>query len=48
MADMKDTISSAMQSRAGRAAGLVVAALLAAFLAGYVVVGPIALRLLPR
>jgi tetrahydromethanopterin S-methyltransferase subunit E len=45
---MKDALTSAMQSRAGRAAALVVAAVLFTFLAGYVLFGPLALRLLPR
>jgi hypothetical protein len=37
-----------MRSRAGRAAAMVVAAVLATFLAGYVLFGPIAMRLMPR
>jgi tetrahydromethanopterin S-methyltransferase subunit E len=45
---MKDALTSAMQSRVGRAAAVVVAAVLFTFLAGYVLFGPIALRLLPR
>jgi hypothetical protein len=45
---MKDAINQAMQSRASRAAGLAVGAMLLAFLAGYILFGPIALRLLPR
>jgi hypothetical protein len=45
---MKDAINHAMQSRAGRATGLILGAVLLAFLAGYVLFGPIALRLLPR
>jgi hypothetical protein len=45
---MRDAINAAMQSRAGRAFGLVVAAALTTFLAGYIVFGPLALRLLPR
>jgi hypothetical protein len=44
---MRETINHAMQSRAGRAAGLAVGAALFTFLAGYVVFGPIVLRLLP-
>jgi hypothetical protein len=45
---MKEVIAQAMQSRAGRAAGFVIGALLLTFIAGYVVFGPLALRLLPR
>ncbi len=45
---MIDTITSALRSRTGRAAGLFLGAALFTFLAGYVVVGPIALRFLPR
>jgi hypothetical protein len=45
---MKDAIGQVMQSRAGRAAGVALGALLLTFIAGYVVFGPLALRLLPR
>jgi hypothetical protein len=45
---MRDALTSAMRSRAGRAAAMVVAAVLATFLAGYVLFGPIAMRLMPR
>jgi hypothetical protein len=45
---MRDAITWGRQSRAVRATGIVVAAVLVTFLAGYVVFGPIALRLLPR
>jgi hypothetical protein len=48
LTDMKHTLSSAMRSRVGRAAAMVIAAVLFTFLAGYVLFGPIALRLLPR
>jgi hypothetical protein len=45
---MRDALTSAMQSRACRAAAIVVAAVLFSFLAGYALFGPIAMRLLPR
>jgi hypothetical protein len=43
---MKDRLTPAMQSRTGRAAGALVGATLAAFLVGYLILGPIVLRLL--
>jgi hypothetical protein len=46
--NLLEKLESAIRSPAGRAAGLLVAAALATFLAGYVIFGPIALRLLPR
>jgi hypothetical protein len=45
---MRDAITSAIRSRAWRAAVAVVAVALLTFLAGYVLFGPIAMRLLPR
>ncbi|HEU4727837.1 MAG TPA: hypothetical protein VFT22_08120 [Kofleriaceae bacterium] len=45
---MRDALMSAMQSRAGRAAAIALAAVLFSFLAGYILFGPIAMRLLPR
>jgi hypothetical protein len=45
---MRATFASAIRSRAARATAILVAAALAMFLAGYVLVGPIAMRLLPR
>ncbi|MGZ4110782.1 MAG: hypothetical protein ACXVQU_13185 [Actinomycetota bacterium] len=45
---MRDALTSAIQSRTGRAAAMVVAAILATFLAGYILFGPLAMRLLPR
>jgi hypothetical protein len=46
--DMMDTITSALRSRTGRAAGVFLGAALFTFLAGYVVLGPLALRVLSR
>jgi hypothetical protein len=43
-----DHLGSAMGSRVGRAVALTMFAILAAFLAGYVLVGPVALNLLPE
>jgi flagellar motor component MotA len=45
---MKDAITSAMRSPAGRAAGFIAAAIVGTFLVGYVLFGPIAMHLLPR
>jgi hypothetical protein len=45
---MKDAMTQVMRSRAARAAGVAMGTLLLTFIAGYVVFGPIALRLLPR
>jgi hypothetical protein len=48
---MREVINSAMtamQSRSGRAAGMFLGAALFTFLAGYVVFGPIVLRIFSR
>jgi hypothetical protein len=45
---MKDTPTSTPRSRAARTAAVLVTAAVATFLAGYMLFGPIAMRLLPR
>ena len=45
---MKDAIDLVMQSRVARVVGALVGLVVASFVAGYILFGPIALRLLPR
>jgi hypothetical protein len=45
---MKDAIDLVMQSRVTRVVGALVGLVVASFVAGYILFGPIALRLLPR
>ena len=48
MREAINTAVTAMQSRTGRAAGMFLGAVLFTFLAGYIVFGPIALRMFSR
>jgi hypothetical protein len=45
---VKDAIDLVMQSRVARVVGALVGLVVASFVAGYILFGPIALRLLPR